>query len=78
MLVFLPLLKFKKPNEDLGVREEKRLVWMTGTVKDRAGTGLQMSQLIPDGHLALGEQSRKVRLAQGAVGGGRGYQQLAV
>ena len=60
-LPFLPLLKFKKANEDPGVRNEKN--WMTQIVIGRAGTRLEVSWLIPDGCLALGEQCRKIRLA---------------
>lgn len=55
---------FKKTNEDLGVRNEKKLVWVTPTVTGRAGAGFQVFQPILGGHLALGELSRKTRLAQ--------------
>lgn len=64
MLVFSPFLKFKKPDEFVGVRKEKKLVWKKQTVNDRFGTGLRISQLIPGDHFALGEQSRKIRLAK--------------
>lgn len=55
---------FKKTNEDLGVRNEKKLVWVTLTVTGRAGAGFRVFQTILGDHLALGELSRKTRLAQ--------------